>query len=159
TPVPPDATITTTQVDAELALQAGPQLVVPILNARYALNAANARWGSLYDALYGTDALDEAGGATRAGPNGEAYNPVRGAKVIAYARQVLDQAAPLARGSHAEATAYQVRDGKLQVTLGQGESVGLKDEDKFVGYQGQPAAPSSVLLRNHGLHIDIIIDR
>jgi malate synthase len=159
TPVPKDATITTTQVDAELALQAGPQLVVPILNARYALNAANARWGSLYDALYGTDAIDEAGGATRVGPNGEPYNPVRGAQVIAAARKFLDQAAPLAAGSHADASAYRVVDGKLQVTLTTGQNVGLKDEKKFVGHQGDAGAPSSVLLVNHGLHIDIIIDR
>ena len=159
TPVPEQASITTTNVDAELALQAGPQLVVPILNARYALNAANARWGSLYDALYGTDAIDESDGATRIGPNGEAYNPLRGAKVIAFARKFLDQAAPLASGSHADASTYKVVDGKLQVALRNGETSGLKDENKFVGYQGEPAAPSSVLLVNHGLHIDIIIDR
>ncbi|MEX8497585.1 MAG: malate synthase G, partial [Leptothrix ochracea] len=105
-PVPQSVQSTTSNVDAELALQAGPQLVVPILNARYALNAANARWGSLYDALYGTDVLPETDGADK----GRGYNPVRGAKVIAYARQVLDQAAPLATGSHAEASGYAVVD-------------------------------------------------
>ncbi|MBP6902493.1 MAG: malate synthase G [Burkholderiaceae bacterium] len=154
-PVPAGAAVTTANVDAELATQAGPQLVVPILNARYALNAANARWGSLYDALYGTDAIAEDGGAGRAG----AYNPVRGAKVIAYARQVLDDHAPLAEGSHAQATRYTVHDGALQVTLASGHVVGLKDAAQFVGFQGDAAAPSSVLLRHHGLHLDLRIDR
>jgi malate synthase len=158
-PRPSDFTITTTNVDAELALQAGPQLVVPILNARYALNAANARWGSLYDALYGTDAIPETDGATKAGANGEGYNPVRGDKVIAFARNFLDQAAPLAKGSHRDATAYKVAGGKLAVTLKDGGSTGLKDEARFVGFQGQADAPTSVLLKNNGLHIDIQIDR
>ncbi|MDB5899164.1 MAG: glcB [Ramlibacter sp.] len=154
-PVPQGAKATTTNVDAELALQAGPQLVVPILNARYALNAANARWGSLYDALYGTDVIPEDGGADK----GPGYNEVRGAKVIARARQVLDQATPLAQGSHADATGYQVEGGKLVVRLKGGQSTGLKDAAKFAGYQGDASAPSSILLKNNGLHLDVVIDR
>jgi len=154
-PQPAGAKATTTKVDAELAQQAGPQLVVPILNARYALNAANARWGSLYDALYGTDAIPESEGATR----GPGYNEVRGAKVIAYARQVLDQAAPLAQGSHADSTDYRVEGGRLLVTLQGGASTGLQDPAAFVGYQGQAATPSAVLLRHHGLHLELRIDR
>ena len=156
----PDAfTITTSNVDAELAIQAGPQLVVPILNARYALNAANARWGSLYDALYGTDAIAETDGATRAGPAGESYNPVRGAKVIAFGRDLLDRVAPLSQGSHADAAGYRVADGKLEVSLNNGGATGLADASRFIGYQGSADAPSSVLLKNNGLHVDIIIDR
>lgn len=154
-PQPKGAKATTTNVDAELALQAGPQLVVPILNARYALNAANARWGSLYDALYGTDALPTTGGADR----GPGYNEVRGAKVIEYARYVLDRTAPLKKGSHIDSTGYAVKDGKLVVTLRGGATSGLEDNRQFIGYQGNAAAPSSVLLRHHGLHLDIRIDR
>ena len=146
---------TTENVDAELATMAGPQLVVPILNARYALNAANARWGSLYDALYGTDVIDEANGAEK----GKGYNPVRGAKVIEFARNFLDQAAPLATGSHKDATGYRVEGGKLLVSLKDGSTTGLQDADKFVGFQGDAAAPSSVLLKNNGLHIDIVINK
>lgn len=153
-PQPKGVKATTANVDSELALQAGPQLVVPILNARYALNAANARWGSLYDALYGTDAISEAGGAEK----GKGYNPVRGAKVIEFARNVLDQAAPLANGSHKHATGYSVKDGKLVVAL-QSSSTGLADPAQFVGYQGDAAAPSSVLLKHNGIHLDIRIDR
>jgi malate synthase len=154
-PPPAGAKATTTNVDAELALQAGPQLVVPILNARYALNAANARWGSLYDALYGTDALSEDGGATK----GPGYNPVRGAKVIGYARQVLDQAAALAVGSHADSTGYRIEGARLVVSLKSGATTGLKDPAAFAGYQGEAAAPSSVLLRHHGIHLDLQINR
>jgi malate synthase len=142
-------------VDAELAIQAGPQLVVPILNARYALNAANARWGSLYDALYGTDAISEEGGAEK----GKGYNPVRGAKVIEFARNFLDQAVPLASGSHKDSTGYAVEGGKLVVSLKDGSKTGLKDEAKFIGYQGDAAAPKSVLLKNNGIHIDIIVNK
>ncbi|QDL36068.1 malate synthase G [Rhodoferax sediminis] len=154
-PSPENVKTSTAHVDAELAMQAGPQLVVPILNARYALNAANARWGSLYDALYGTDAIPETGGAEK----GKGYNPVRGARVIEFARNVLDQAAPLASGSHRDATGYTVAGGKLVVALKGGSSTGLQDPAKFIGYQGEAAAPSSVLLRNNGIHIDIRIDR
>ena len=158
-PQPQGAKATTANVDTELALQAGPQLVVPILNARYALNAANARWGSLYDALYGTDALPETDGATRVSATGESYNPVRGAKVVAFARDFLDRAVPLTKGSHSDATTYRVADGKLVVTLKDGSRTSLADEKKFVGHQGQAEVPSSVLLKNNGLHIDIRIDR
>ncbi|NML42158.1 malate synthase G [Ramlibacter sp. G-1-2-2] len=154
-PQPAGAKATTANVDAELALQAGPQLVVPILNARYALNAANARWGSLYDALYGTDVIPEDGGADK----GPGYNEVRGQKVIAYARKVLDQAAPLEKGSHADATLYAVKDGQLVVQQKGGASSGLKDPSAFVGFQGDAAAPSSVLLKHHGIHLDIQVDR
>ena len=145
----------TAHVDDEVARLAGPQLVVPITNARYALNAANARWGSLYDALYGTDVIPEAGGAEK----GAGYNPVRGQKVIDYARGVLDQAAPLAGGSHRDATGYRVEGGRLAVALKNGTVTALADPGAFAGHQGNAAAPSSVLLRHHGLHLDIRIDR
>jgi malate synthase len=158
-PVPDEVHSDTSNVDAELAVQAGPQLVVPILNARYALNAANARWGSLYDALYGTDALPEDKGASKVGPDGKGYNPVRGAKVIEYARHVLDRVAPLAQGSHLDATAYTVEGGKLKVALKDGGKFCLADAHKFVGYQGSAVAPSAVLLRNNGIHIEIQFDR
>ncbi len=158
-PVPEAVKITTKNVDAELALQAGPQLVVPITNARYALNAANARWGSLYDALYGTDALfdshSEANGAHKSGP----YNPVRGAKVIEYARHVLDRCAPLKKGSHLNSTGYRIEAGALMVRLQGGVLTGLAKSAQLVGYQGKAAAPSSVLLVHNGLHLDIRIDR
>ncbi|MFN9448925.1 MAG: malate synthase G [Rubrivivax sp.] len=157
-PVPAKAKATTKNVDAELALQAGPQLVVPITNARYALNAANARWGSLYDALYGTDALPETDGATKRAADGSGYNPVRGAKVIAYARHVLDRCAPLKKGSHLDSTAYRIVDQALAVTLKNGQVVGLKTPAQLVGYQGEASAPTSVLLVHHGLHMDIRID-
>jgi len=153
--VPGKVAITTSNVDDELALQAGPQLVVPVLNARYALNAANARWGSLYDALYGTDVLSEEDGATKAG----GYNPIRGAKVVAYARNFLDQAAPLLKGSHRDSVTYSVDGNKLVIKLKDGSTTGLADDKQFVGYQGDAAAPTSVLLRNNGIHIDIQIDK
>jgi malate synthase len=153
---PPKGTkATTSNVDAELALQAGPQLVVPILNARYALNAANARWGSLYDALYGTDAISEDGGAERAG----GYNPVRGAKVIAFARNVLDQAATLAGASHADSTGYKISGGKLVVSLKNGDTTVLNDNSQLIGYQGAADAPTSILLKHNGIHLDIQINR
>jgi len=154
-PQPANVTTTTAHVDAELAEQAGPQLVVPILNARYALNAANARWGSLYDALYGTDAISESGGAEK----GKAYNPIRGARVIEFARNFLDQAAPLEAASHKDCAGYAVVDGKLAVTLTNGGRTSLKDSTQLIGYQGAAGAPSSVLLKHNGIHIDIQIDR
>jgi malate synthase len=154
-PVPKNVQTTTANVDDELAKQAGPQLVVPVLNARYALNAANARWGSLYDALYGTDALSEDNGAEK----GKGYNPVRGAKVINYARHVLDRTAPLKNGSHVDSVGYSVKAGELLVKLANGKSSKLADNKQFVGYQGKASDPSSVLLINNGLHLDIQIDR
>jgi len=153
--VPKKVRITTTQVDAELAVQAGPQLVVPVLNARYALNAANARWGSLYDALYGTDVISEDKGCEK----GKGYNPKRGAKVIDYARHVLDRTAPLRKGSHVDSVGYRIKDGKLAVKLKDGSNTSLADAKQFVGYQGEPSKPSAVLLQHNGLHLDIQIDR
>ncbi|MEM7764129.1 MAG: malate synthase G [Pseudomonadota bacterium] len=147
--------ITTANVDNEITQQPGPQLVVPVMNARFALNAANARWGSLYDALYGTDAISEADGATRAG----GYNPIRGATVITWARAFLDSAVPLANGSHNDAVAYAITGGALQVTLADGSTTGLSDPGALAGLRGTPAQPDLILLRHHGLHIEIIIDR
>ncbi|KZZ40462.1 malate synthase G, partial [Oleiphilus sp. HI0118] len=144
----------TANVEPEIAEMAGPQLVVPVMNARFALNASNARWGSLYDALYGSTVISEDGGAERAG----AYNKVRGDKVIAYARGVLDTAAPLASGSHVGSSGYAIESGKLVVTLADGATSGLKDESKFVGYTGDAAAPKSILIKNNGLHIEIVFD-
>ncbi|MDZ5472030.1 malate synthase G [Bacillus sp. 31A1R] len=149
-----DFQVTTENVDGEVALQAGPQLVVPVDNARYALNAANARWGSLYDALYGTDVISEEDGATREG----SYNPVRGEKVITFAREFLDRAAPLNGFSHKEAVKYTVVGGKLVVTVKSGETTGLVNEEKLVGYQGKSEEPTVVLLKNNGLHFEIQID-
>jgi malate synthase len=149
-----DFSITTQNVDEEIATLAGPQLVVPVMNARYALNAANARWGSFYDALYGTDVIAEDGGAERAG----AYNPVRGERVIAYARDFLDRYCPLSSGDHNQSRAYRVVDGALEVELADGSRVGLADASQLRGFSGTPEAPSSILLRHNGLHIEIQID-
>lgn len=156
-PSPKKVKISTKNVDAELAKQAGPQLVVPVLNARYALNAANARWGSLYDALYGTDVISTDNGQEKVGPKG--YNPKRGAKVIEYARYVLDRTAPLKTGSHVGSQGYAVKGGDLVVTLKDGSTSKLADKKQFIGYQGDAKAPSSVLLQHNGLHLDIIINR
>jgi len=159
-PEGPDFSITTANVDPEIAEVAGPQLVVPVMNARYALNAANARWGSLYDALYGTDAISDEGGAAR----GKGYNPVRGRKVVATARKMLDDFFPLDTAKEdapgwATVTGVAVKDGKLAVDYAPGASGGLRDAAQFVGYLGEESAPSSVLLKQHGLHVEILIDR
>ncbi|MBF6327929.1 malate synthase G [Nocardia transvalensis] len=151
---PADFTIDTRNVDDEIATTAGPQLVVPVMNARFAINAANARWGSLYDALYGTDAIPETGGAEK----GTGYNRVRGDKVIEWARNFLDDAVPLITGSHVGSRAYKIVDGELEVTLEDGTTIGLADASALVGYLGEPQNPTSVLLKHNGLHIDIQID-
>ena len=150
-----DYHITTENVDEEISFQAGPQLVVPVNNGRYALNAANARWGSLYDALYGTDAISEEDGAEK----GNSYNPVRGQKVIEYSKKFLDQAVPLKDATHLDVTKYAIVNGKLVATLSNGNETGLVDESKAVGYNGSPEEPSVVLLKNNDLHIEIVIDR
>jgi len=154
-PEPADFTIATSGVDAEITSTAGPQLVVPILNARFALNAANARWGSLYDALYGTDVISDEGGAQA----GSSYNTVRGGKVITYAKRFLDDVVPLSSGSYSLATRFLISDGELEVALSNGDVTGLTDSAQFAGYTGDPGSPASVLLINHGLHIEILIDR
>ncbi len=151
---PLEVKASTANVDTEITLQAGPQLVVPVMNARYALNAANARWGSLYDALYGTDAIAEDDGATRSG----GYNPIRGARVIAFARKFLDDYFGLAQGSHADAVSYQVSAGKLVVSLKDGSSTTLADDSLFLGHRGDAAQPQAIVLRHHGLHIEIQFD-
>ena len=153
-PEGPDFKVTTQNVDIEIAEQAGPQLVVPVKNARFALNADNARWGSLYDALYGTDVISEENGATK----GPGYNPVRGAKVIEFARNHLDNVAPLATGSHKDSVAYSVESGALAITLVDGTTVGLAQPEKFLGYNGEAENPESILLKNNGLHVEIQID-
>ncbi|WP_105104162.1 malate synthase G [Microbulbifer pacificus] len=152
---PADFAVRTENVDAEIATMAGPQLVVPVMNARYALNAANARWGSLYDALYGTDVISEDNGAEKAG----AYNPVRGDKVIAYARDFLDQAAPLSGVSHRDVTAYRINGSLLEAELSNGKVAALKNSRQFAGYRGAQEAPEAILLNHHGLHFEIQIDR
>ncbi|GAA4247217.1 malate synthase G [Azospirillum formosense] len=154
-PEGPDFAVTTENVDPEISTTAGPQLVVPVMNARYALNAANARWGSLYDALYGTDAIPDTDGAERTA----GYNPKRGEKVIAFARDVLDRAAPLSDGSHADAAGYTVDNGRLVVALKDGRSTGLAEPERLVGYNGAPSAPTAILLADNGLHMEIRIDR
>ena len=154
-PEPGDVALGTANIDAEFSQQAGPQLVVPVTNARYALNAANARWGSLYDALYGTDAIPDTDGAERGG----GYNPARGDKVIAYARRFLDDTVPLQAGTHADATAYAITDGRLDVTLTDGSHTTLADASLLLGYRGEPANPEAIVFRHHGLHFELQVDR
>lgn len=149
-----DFQATTQNVDDEIARMAGPQLVVPVMNARFALNASNARWGSLYDALYGTDAISEADGAEK----GQGYNKVRGDKVIAFARAFLDEAAPLTAGSHVDSTGYKIVDAKLVVSLKGGSNSGLRSDAQLIGYQGDAATPTAILLKHNGLHFEIQID-
>ena len=150
-----DFAVTTENVCLEIAEIAGPQLVVPVMNARYALNAANARWGSLYDALYGTDVISEADGCERTGE----FNPRRGARVVAFAREFLDQAVPLAQGSHQDAVGYAIAKGDLVVRLAAGGRTGLADPSRFAGHTGEASSPGAVLLKNHGLHIEMQFDR
>ncbi|MGG0591527.1 malate synthase G [Priestia megaterium] len=150
-----DFLIGTEGVDSEIAYQAGPQLVVPVNNARYAINAANARWGSLYDALYGTDAISEENGASRT----SSYNPIRGEKVIAFAKNFLDEVVPLVQSSHAEVVQYSLENGKLVAQLNDGSLTELQKEEKFVGYQGEEESPDALLFKNNGLHFEVQIDR
>ena len=150
-----DFLISTEGVDSEIAYQAGPQLVVPVNNARYAINAANARWGSLYDALYGTDAISEENGASRT----SSYNPIRGEKVIAFAKNFLNEVVPLVQSSHAEVVQYSLENGKLVAQLNDGSLTELQEEEKFVGYQGEEESPDALLFKNNGLHFEVQIDR
>ncbi|RDZ17686.1 malate synthase G [Priestia megaterium] len=150
-----DFLIGTEGVDSEIAYQAGPQLVVPVNNARYAINAANARWGSLYDALYGTDAISEENGASST----SSYNPIRGEKVIAFAKNFLDEVVPLVQSSHAEVVQYSLENGKLVAQLNDGSLTELQEEEKFVGYQGEEESPDALLFKNNGLHFEVQIDR
>ena len=152
---PEDFSIETKNVDPEIASIAGPQLVVPVMNARFALNAANARWGSLYDALYGTDVISEEDGAEKAG----AYNPKRGAKVIEFSKKFLDENIPLSQGSYKDITAFQILDGKLQITLSDQTQTTIEDDSKFIGYVGTTENPTGILLKNNLLHLEIQIDR
>ncbi|MDF2794784.1 MAG: malate synthase [Pseudomonas orientalis] len=149
-----DFQASTQNVDDEIARMAGPQLVVPVMNARFALNASNARWSSLYDALYGTDAISEADGAEK----GKGYNKVRGDKVIAFARAFLDEAAPLSAGSHVDSTGYKIVDGKLIVSLKGGSNSGLRDDAQLIGFQGPAAEPIAILFKHNGLHFELQID-
>ncbi len=150
-----DFEIETTNVDAEISTIAGAQLVVPVMNARFALNAANARWGSLYDALYGTDMISEDGGAERGG----AYNPVRGDKVIEFSKNFMNENFPLSNGTYQEIAAFQINEGNLEITLKDQTKVTLADNDKFVGYSGDVENPSGILMKNNNLHIEVQIDR
>ena len=154
TPVVDDFSITTENVDAELATIAGPQLVVPIMNARFALNAVNARWGSLYDALYGTDVISTDGGAEKT----SSYNPVRGSKVISYAKNYLDQAIPLVNGSHQDVVAYHLNEQHLMVSLRNGEQSALQDGDAFVGFTGSISQPNTLVFKHNGLHLELVFD-
>jgi len=153
-PVVDDFSITTENVDPELSTIAGPQLVVPIMNARFALNAVNARWGSLYDALYGTDVISTDDGAEKSG----SYNPVRGAKVITYAKEFLDQAIPLTKGSHQDAVAYHLSEQQLMVSLANGEQSSLKDSEAFVGFTGSITKPNTLAFKHNGLHLELVFD-